>query len=179
MAPGGIGGIVHAATVIGPPPLRILGVGPDASLPDQILQPENVRVGLEPGRDRPPILKRGPSSGLADGIARCHITGATERVVRCGAGAWRVATPASARDRGWGVGRDVEHPGRDLPTTGGIVHLGIRFTGHASGCGSVSAGGATRARGLAALGFGGPVLGKPGVSVDGVAAGAAGTNLEM
>src|SRR5690625_6347734 len=108
MAPGGIGGIVHAATVIGPPHLRSLGVGPDASLPDQILHPENVGVGLEPVRDRPPILKRGSSSGLADDIAERHITGATERMFRCGAGAWRVATPAGARERGSGVGHDVE-----------------------------------------------------------------------
>src|SRR5699024_3305578 len=38
---------------------------------------------------------------------------------------------------------------------------------------------ATRARDRTTLGFGCAVLGKPGVSVDGVAAGAAGTNLEM
>src|SRR5699024_2282947 len=107
MAPGDISGVVHAATVIGPPPFGVLGEGPAASLPDQILHPENVGVGLEPVRDRPPSLKRGPSSGLADDIAERHITGATERMFRSGAGAWRVATPAGARERGSGVGHDV------------------------------------------------------------------------
>lgn len=96
-----------------------------------------------------------------------------------GAGAWRVATPAGAWERGLSLGHDVQHPGRDLPATGGIIHHGVRFTGHPAGCGCVSACGATGARGLAAACFGCAVFYQPGVSVDGVVAGAAGTNLKM
>src|SRR5690625_7220059 len=81
MAPGDISGVMHAATVIGPPPFGVLGEGPDASLPNQILHPERFGVGLEPVRDRPPILKRGPSSGVADGVAECHIAGSSERKI--------------------------------------------------------------------------------------------------
>src|SRR5690625_543666 len=117
MAAGDISGVVHAATVIGPPPLRILGEGPDASLPGPILRPERCDVGLQPDGDRPPVLERGPGSGVADGIAERHITGATEQMLGSGAGACRVATPPGARERGSGVSHDMQHPGRDLPTT--------------------------------------------------------------
>src|SRR5699024_10356582 len=179
MAAGDISGVVHAATVIGPPPLRILGEGPDASLPDQILHPERFGVGLEPVGDRPPVLERGPGSGLADGIAERHITGATERMLGSGAWAWRVATPPGARERGSGVGHDVQHPGPDLSATGGFFLPRVVPTCHSVGCGCVSACGATRARRLAAVCFGCAVFCLPGVSVDGVASGASGTNLEM
>src|SRR5699024_3311394 len=86
VASGDIGGVVHAAAVVGPPAFIGAGQGPDLSLPDEVLDAQGLGVVLHPVRHRPPGFQLLGCGSPAERVAEGDVTSSPERVLAAGAG---------------------------------------------------------------------------------------------
>src|SRR4029077_11221898 len=132
---GDAAGVVHAAAVVDSPALGAASHGPDAALPDEVLDAEGSGVGLHPVGDLPSEVERGTGCGGPDGVAERAVAGPAERVFGLGARPRGPARPRGTREVGADLGQHVCGPFGDLAVGGRVVDQVIRVGAVVGGCG--------------------------------------------